>query len=75
MVLCLGRTGPVTFSVCCSAWLPQQGVPPTCHEEEQAGDVLRQTLLPEEADRRHDAAAQQDGGRHAQEACRDAPQI
>lgn len=37
--------------------------------------MLRQALLPEEAHRHHNAPAQQDGRRHAQEACRDAPQV
>lgn len=37
----------------------------TCHEKEQPRDVLSETLLPGEADRRHDAATQQNGCRHA----------
>lgn len=56
------ETGPATFS-------------PTCHEEEQAGHVLGEALLPEEADSGHDAAAQQDSSRHPQEASSDPAQI
>lgn len=34
-----------------------------------------EALLPEEADRRHNAAAEQDGHSHAQEASSDSPQV
>lgn len=47
----------------------------TCHEEQEAGHVLGQALLPEEADRGHDAATEQDSHGHAQEAGGDSSQI
>lgn len=37
--------------------------------------MLGQALLPEEADGGHNAAAQQDGNRHAQEASSDSSQM
>lgn len=40
----------------------------SCHEEKESGHVLGQALLPEEADGGHNAAAEQDGDSHAQEA-------
>ena len=46
-------------------------VPHTCHEEEESGHVLSQAFLPEEADRGYDAATEQDGHSHAQEASSD----
>lgn len=51
------------------------GVQRTCHEEKESGHVLGQAFLPEETDRGHDAAAEQHGHRHAQEASRDSSQV
>lgn len=51
------------------------GAKDPCHEEQEAGHVLGQALLPEEADRGHDAATEQDGHGHAQEAGSDSSQM
>lgn len=45
--------------------------PPTCHEEKESSHVLGQAFLPEEADRGHNAATEQDSHSHAQEASSD----
>lgn len=49
--------------------------PHTCHEEEQPPHMLRETLLPEEADGGHDAATEQHSHGHAQEAGGDPTQV
>lgn len=48
-----------------------RGVPRTCHEEKESGHMLGQAFLPEEADHGHNAATEQDGHSHAQEASSD----
>ena len=50
-----------------------EGLHLTCHEEKESSHVLGQAFLPEEADRGHNAATEQDSHSHAQEASSDPP--